>query len=458
MLQTYIQKSPTIYSYPGSMKEFNKSYLVAQEIKRLCKPEANNIGKQGRLGFGVALAPVLPSGYTALPGYDSPLQANYGNYQYADGSIQVWIPAFFYRIGHPDSPRYATYGANAIDILPVSAFATVAAANAAGYALHRVDYDDSAIKPGFFFDKYMCSNNGGIASSIKLGAPLSTASTHNPISGLTGAPPNNYAGTIAAAKTRGSQFFPASRFMYSALALLQLAHAQAATGTDACAWYDATGVTNYPKGNNNNALADVNDTSVTFTSDGYASGNSALTGSASNFAKTTHNGQLCGITDLNGNMWETSLGITSDGTNFYFLKTSTKMADITGGNTLATDAWGAAGLAALYDNVGATVGALLVTSSTVRYGNAAAQVFSAALVGQDWAMTGLGIPLAGGVSPGGSNLMGLDGLWDYRPTDMFPLSGGNWGNAGHAGVRALHCLFARGSSTDNVGFRVASYT
>lgn len=269
-------------------------------------PVANNIGDAGLAGFGVGICPTLPPGFVQLAGTTDPASANYGNYQYSDGSIMVWVPRFYYRIGSPASPRYATYGVNAIDIVGDSAFGSEADANSAGYALHRAFFDGGP-QLGFFVDKYQCSNNGGTASSLRYGAPLSTAAVHNPISALTGAPTNTFGGTITAAKTRGSAFHPASIFIYSALAMLSMAHGQAATASTWCAWYDATGVSNFPKGNNNNALRDVNDASVLYVSDGYS--NCGQTGSGAPFAKTTHNGQACGIADLNGNMYEVALGI-----------------------------------------------------------------------------------------------------------------------------------------------------
>lgn len=270
--------------------------------------KANDIGEQGGIGYGVGIAPTTPDGYTLLPGTFTLGADEYGNYRYSDGSIMVWVPAFYARIGHADNPTYATYGVNSVHTVPLSAFADKTAANAAGYFLPRCFIDGGVVKAGVFVDKYMCSNNGGIASSIKNGNPLSTAADHNPISGLTGAPSNTYGGCWQAAKTRGSRFFVASRFIYAALALLSLAHGQAATATTNCAWYDATRVTNFPKGCNNNALKDNNDTSVTYTSDGYS--NCGKTGSGVPFSKTTHNGQACGIADLNGLMWEISQGVT----------------------------------------------------------------------------------------------------------------------------------------------------
>ena len=263
----------------------------------------DSIGVPGEAFFGVGRVSRPPAGYIELLGDD-----NYGNYQYTDGSIQVCVPQFWERYGHIDNPTYAQYGVNSVDIKPKGYFASEAIANAAGYSLNRAFIDGNQHKLVIFVDKYMCSNNGGIASSIKNGNPLSSAADHNPFSGLAGAPSNTYGGAWTAAKTRGANFFVASRFIYAALALLSLAHGQAATSATNNAWYDATGVANFPKGCNNNALRDTNDTSVLYTSDGYLS--CGKTGSGVPFAKTTHNGQACGIADLNGLMWEISQGVT----------------------------------------------------------------------------------------------------------------------------------------------------
>lgn len=412
----------------------------------------NNIGIPGQQGFGAGICPSLPAGFSALAGTNDPASDNYGNYQYSDGSIMVWVPAFYYRIAHSKNPTYAGYTVNSVDVKSYAAFANVAAANAAGYAMHRSFYDGGAIKTGFFVDKYQASNNGGVASSIKIGNPLSSNSVHNPFSGLNGSPANAYHGAIVAAKTRGADFFCSSRFIFAALALLSLAHAQASTSTTYCAWYHATN--NFPKGNNNNALRDSNDTEVVYISDGYS--NCGKTGSAHPFSRTTHNGQNCGIADLNGNMWEITPGLTSNGVNYYILKTSARMKDLTSGNTLATDIWGATGIAALYDDLGTTYGAAWETGAnrTVNYGNAA-QVLSADLSGNAWNWAGLGGMLATG--DGGTNIFGNDTFYDYKPNEMCPLSGGDWSSSTGAGVWAFHLDLVRSYSDYNVGFRVALY-
>jgi len=408
----------------------------------------NNIGIPGQQGFGAGIAPELPTGFAKLYGTEDPASDVYGNYQYSDGSVMVYVPAFFYKVGTGSNGL----ALNVVDVKAFEAYASMAAANAAGYALHRAFYNAGTIRPGVFVDKYQCSNNSGVASSIKLGNPLSSAADHNPFSSLTGAPTNIYAGALAAAKTRGTRFFCNTRFIFAAMALLSLAHGQAATGTAHCAWYDATGVANFPKGNNNNALGDVNDAAIAYMSDGYS--NCGKTGSANFFARTTHNGQACGVADLNGNMWEVNTGLTSDGTNYYLLKTSADAAALTGGNTLSTDAWGAAGIAANYDGLGATYESMQARSALVAFGSAS-QVLSSATSGTPWGAAGAGVPLAAGT--GGTNLFGNDGLWDYRPNELCVISGGGWDSGSYAGAWALYLNSGRGGSGSSVGLRAASY-
>jgi len=272
---------------------------------------------------------------------------------------------------------------------------------------------------------------------------------------LTGAPANAYYGAIAAAKTRGASFFPGSLFINKAIALLSYAHAQASTSTTWCAWYHA--INNFPKGCNNNALGDAQDATLTFTSTGNATYPTAnKTGSASVLAKTTHNGQSCGVADINGTLWEICIGLTSNGTNYYILKTSAAMKDITAGTTLATDAWGATGIAALYDSIGTTYGALWATGANraTAYGSAS-QVLSEATSGNAWNASGAGVPLANGI--GGTNAFGNDVLLDYKPNLMCPIVSGYWLNLSNSGVWTLYLHSGRSSSESGTGLRAALY-
>jgi hypothetical protein len=289
----------------------------------------NKIGNPGEAGFGVGFCPEskLSANMTPLAGCAVIGHDDYGNYQYQDGSIMVWIPRFYYRIGHVSNPTYGTYGVNSIDIKGIDTYVSEADANADGYALHRAFIDGGATKDGFFIDKYMCSKNawgtGQIASSIKNGLLISIAAEHNPIADLTACAGNFYYETIKAAHARdgvdgaensNSVFHVVSRFQYSALAMLAMAHAQASSNTTNCAWYDA--IYNYPKGCNNNAFKDYDEVSngagsgddLLYVTDGYS--NCGKTGSGVPFAKSTHNGQNCGVTDLNGLMYEVTIGAT----------------------------------------------------------------------------------------------------------------------------------------------------
>jgi hypothetical protein len=247
-------------------------------------------------------------------------------------------------------------------------------------------------------------------------------------------------------------------FIFKALALLSYAHGKASTSTTFNAWY-SSGTTNFPKGCNNNALGDAQDAMLSFISDGYST--ACKTGSANLFARTTHNGQNCGVADLNGCMWEITPGLTMDSSDpaigkFYVMKTSAAMRTVTGGNTLATDLWGATGLAALYDDLGVmnsfTDYAVNFSDRTLTMGSAS-QVLSAATSGTAWQMTGVGIPLVAG----GSNAFGNDILYDYSTADMCPRAGGGWDGSSGAGVWALNLDHARGYSHGGVGFRAALY-
>lgn len=413
----------------------------------------NDIGTPGTQGFGVGVCPVTPVGFVRLAGTNDRASDNYGNYQYSDGSIMCWVPAFYYKWGTGTNGS----NVNAVDVRPYSALGSPGAAALKGYALHRAFYDGEVVQPGVFCDKYITSNNGGIASSLKNGIVLSSAARGTLPSStfvdLNGAPTNAYYGSIAAAKTRGANFFPSSRFITSALAILSYAHAQASSNATHCAWYDA--INNFPKGCNNNALGDANDAAILYVADGNGTyPGCGKTGSANLFARTTHNGQNCGVADLNGLIWEINLGLTSNGVNYYALKTAARMKDLTAGDTLATDLWGATGITTNYDSLGATIGAAQASNTYYVYGSAT-QVFSEALSGANWQATGAGIPLIGGV--GGTNPFGNDGLWDYRPNEMCPLSGAHWADGPLAGVWALYLGNARNAASGAVGFRAALY-
>lgn len=506
------------------------------------------IGVPGSVGFGVGVCPpdILPPGFTPLSGYADVNSPNYGNYQYSDGSIMVWVPKFYYRINHNMNPTYPIYTPNDIDIKGVDVFTNRTLAESSGYALHRAFIDGGIEHDGFFVDKFMCSSNtkgtGFIASSIKNGLPLSADASHNPVGGLTSvAGINILASFVTAAKARdgenglinsNSMFFCQSIFINSALAMLSLAHGQSSNGTANCAWWSST-TTNFPKGNNNNALKDSNDVTVIYQSDGFS--NCGKTGSGSLFSKTTHNGQNCGVADLNGNLWEALIGITSIVTSknitgatrsnpcvitvnnhgystnriiqinsilgmtqlndklytitvidintfslngvdstlytpytsggsvsvgeYYISKESTSVKTFTSGNTLATDHWGVTGVGILMElieipHLAASGG----TSSSLLFGNGVNQVLSSNISGNEYKLSGCGLPKSSlGISSGGTDLFGRDFFSQYFRDQCCVLGCGRWLSGSNAGVWGRHFIYARNTSSNYVGFRLACY-
>ena len=433
------------------------------------------IGTQGGQGFGVGVYPeTLPSGFTALSGYDDPANANYGNYQYTDGSVLVFVPRFYYRFGNAASPRFATYGANALDIVGIDTYATEAAANAAGYAMHRAFKDGGSDKSGFFIDKYLASKDGTTScKSVANGVPISltTTTTYTRSDGMTGCT-GILADAVVLSRARGAGTFNcASVFMYSALALLSLAHAQASTTTTYCAWYNATH--NFPKGCNNNALADTNDGTVTFTTAGDSgSANKPLTGSGNPFAKTTHNGQACGVADVNGAMWQVALGITQPGTSAtdtaqrttgteyqraWVLKPSVALSSLTSGWDGTNDAWGnTTNLNTKYDEISDLF--WWTTGGATYFGNGSNQVFSGATSGRDWMRTAIGTALAStGMDATGTSQFGNDYHYAYSRANLLVRCAGSWDSAANAGVFFRSWNRNRSDDGNDGGFRAGAY-
>jgi len=288
-------------------------------------PSVYTIGQSGTHGFGVGAlqAQDIPTGWQPLYGHDDPASPNYGNYFDPLGSHMVFIPKFWFK-WDGNTPL-------------------ISAEPADGYALHEA-FRHAA--KGFFRDKCHVGNIGGKALA-KIGiAPLSTATANNPVSGLTGAPANTYAGFVTAIKLRGASYHCETVFESNALAVLGLAHSVASQNTAVCAFKDV--LPYLPKGNNNNALKDANDASVSYTTAGNGAYPAcALTGSGIPFAKTTHNGQACGVADVNGNMWRVNIGLTkANNTNGFFqiLKTTVNPNEPL---MMRTGGWGMASIKSL---------------------------------------------------------------------------------------------------------------
>jgi hypothetical protein len=155
-------------------------------------------------------------------------------------------------------------------------------------------------------------------------------------------------------------------------------------------------------------------------------------------------------------MYEISIGVTCNGTNFYAAKKATAMKTFTNGVAAATDHWGATGIAAMMEAL--TVPVITGNDGFIKFGNGANQVLGEDVSGNSWVLTGLGVPdSTDGMSAGGTNLFGVDGFYRYIVNQLCPIAGANWLNGADAGVWCMDWDTARNASFDSVGFRAACY-
>jgi len=166
---------------------------------------------------------------------------------------------------------------------------------------------------------------------------------------------------------------------------------------------------------------------------------------------------LDGVDGTGFTAWSSG-GTVRHGTH-YVWKTTTAAKDITSGATLATDAWGATGVAAHSDPITPTWRTDHPNNGAgQRYGNSTNAVFSAATSGDDWVRAALGFPAASsGVSSGGTAPFGTDYFYSYITNQLCPRAGGAWAYGSGAGVWASSWTDARTYSDHFVGFRAASY-
>lgn len=296
------------------------------------KKSKSIIGIAGHKGFGVGVyggdpADLIAMGLTPMDGCDDPSSDNYGNYVHTNGSIMCFIPAFCYRIGNPAAPSYARDNNDALEIRDASE------GGGDGWILHRAFVDGGVQKAGFFIDKYIASKDktGKLVVSVKYGDNISLSLGNVGSSTMSNCSGRLY-DAITLGRARGEHYSCVTAFQWSAISMLSLAHGQAATSNQFCGWYDASHMKNYPKGNNTYTLKDFDDSSVRWSAH-HSEEYIGKTGSGRPFNKTTHNGQNCGVTDVNGSQWQVVIGREGlKGSQVMFMKESVKAHNITNNN------------------------------------------------------------------------------------------------------------------------------
>lgn len=312
------------------------------------KKSKSTIGKAGQKGFGVGVyggdpADLTAMGLAPMEGCENPSSDNYGNYVHTNGSIMCCIPAFCYRLGNATAPSYSRDGENALEIRDATTFsqfsqdATFSSPDFGdGWILHRAFVDGNKLKNAFFIDKYLCSNVNKQASSVKNGDWLMcyfVSSLSYPYFTVTLPSTAGKAyDAITLSRARGDYYSLVTCYQWSAISLLSLAHGQAATSADACAWYDANRTTNFPKGATNEHGTDYNDNTIKYTGHSYGALISK-TGSGTPFNKTTHNGQASGVADVAGMCNQRTIGVCNSlNATVWLMNTTTTAHEITGAN------------------------------------------------------------------------------------------------------------------------------
>lgn len=238
---------------------------------------------------------------------------------------------------------------NAMVIAPSNTFTNESEANEHGFYLMRGFVDGNEEKDGFFISNtisFMRSANNFIF--LRLGTPNKTkiwqdhqdaqflirSGTH--LTNLHYWGNNAWIGSdkfsaLSANNAKANYiellentpYQCCSIFAWAIISILSLIQGQYATNVSQCAWYDANLLTNYPKGINN-YTTDVNDSSVVADRVDNTSGKVFVT---SDYEKTTHNGSITGITNVNGWLEQYVIGSWGDGSAL--LKRSASIYDIT---------------------------------------------------------------------------------------------------------------------------------
>lgn len=464
------------------------------------------VGLAGMSGFGIGCCPpeLLPVTFAPLSaGTCDPLREHphFGNYIHLpSASIVCFIPAHYIEVSAPGNTNAPTFGTKI----------TISDTQTGNSRLPQAFTDGGQSLIGVFVDKYQISNGkpdgsgspnhtsgpggtpltGGIAVSRPLHWPCSASTkddggtdfnspfdlVNSTALNTATTPANNLGGAWALVKTRGADFAPIPIWIRSQIAYLSLAHAQAlldvsgaaiSGATSKAAWMDVAPFA--PKGNNNNG-SDVNKSSLQFARTDLTGHNGAgFAGRASRaftgaarisgapaVEHTTHNGQLSGIVDIQGNQWEIAPGLTASGATDADYKlfpssgewtSTTGNASITGATgvlSLAADTsdngvwWGADGWAYLVPHTGGTF------HPSSGFSNATKRAMTECMLPRE---------LGTSATQTSTNHFGGDGFYRAHTNGLLPFVGGSWGDTADAGVFNVALFSTSSYASNRVGAR-----
>ena len=390
--------------------------------------------------------------------YVKQLQKNQGTTNLTDSELEALLPYVeVTKEQMKEAQRRSPH--NALVVAPADRFTDEADANTHGFHLMRGFIDENKEYNGFFISNTLARvGKAGSADSKyfnlhigfdKIGDNVGTLSLnlYRSDESITKSNSNSfgsiftkYLSTTGTAKNnfiyplQNTPYQCCSIYAWAVISILSLIQGQYATDTSECAWYDSTLVTNFPKGINSSGVKDVNDSTVTITPVVDSTNGSVFVTEAV-YNKTTHNGSITGITNVNGWLWQYLIGSWGDGSKM--LKRSASIYDIT------------------YNNVDNSSASYYETKNVSRISSAWGGTKSSLpdLAGDDKDF--FGIYAFGGNTSRNSNEFGMDSHYRYSG-DSAVIVGGYWNNGDYAGVFSRSYSHWTSSDSD-CGFRAMAY-
>lgn len=470
----YVSTEGAISAWAETLGRTADSFIITDNIGSVV---------DGTFGVGVAPSDVYESlGLSPLPGTENPKSFQYGLYEkilpeetvddsaHNDGMVRrqckayvKYIPKFYYAfltnyttgqlMTEETLKEYEKYSGvslallkqaqerspnHAIVIAPGSAFTSESEANSHGFILHRAFIDGGKEMPGFFIANsllYYSASTNSLNTDTKyyyyFGAKelnhyeydLTESHTQGIVRLDGNTPPiwpdfsdSNTLGSAVTLCRKFNGFNLASIFMWSAISMLSFAAGLYCKDATECAWYKNSGNIG-PRGNNQ-TTKDIDDSTVTSPAMSTTIG-TPFPSDSGQYAKTTHNGTISGITNVNGWLWQPLLG--TNGNYDKVMPESTVLADITSAGTELNNG-------ETFDmNTSGTWGDSVISKSTTWFTQ---------VTGAERAMCGV-IPLAKPHSIPENNseraLFGTDSFSRYSGGTA-PVVGGYWADGAGAGV------------------------
>lgn len=382
--------------------------------------------------YGVAMK-WIPKFYIAM------LQKNQGTVNLSDSELDALLPYVeVTKEQMKEAQRRSPH--NAMVVAPSDMFTNESDANSHGFYLMRGFIDGGQEQDGFFIANTLTTiyTYTG-SSSLSLGSNSQSYNHNlfrgnNPLFTDGGWPNSNKAANAKGnfiATLEGTKWQCCSIFAWAVISVLSLIQGQYATNAAQCAWYDSTLVHNYPKGINQ-YIKDVDDASVTSNRVDGSQGSVFVT---TGYEKTTHNGSITGITNVNG--WLSLFAVGSWGDGSKLLKRSASIYDITYDNV---------------DNSGAPFWENRSSSNiSGNWGGTKSSFPDLDGVDKDF----FGIYSFSGNASNNSAEFGTDYLNRYRNSAI--IASGSHGDNSNAGVFHRYTAGWDGSSANYGGFYVMAY-